>query len=94
MAWKPGESGNPNGRPKKENTLIDALLTELDKPYRESTKREAVVCKIIDLGLDGDVRALGKLFNIIQRDFEFSKNEEIEERIKRIESRLDDMGAK
>ena len=28
--WKPGQSGNPNGRPKKGQTLTDALRNHID----------------------------------------------------------------
>ena len=30
-AWKPGQSGNPKGRPKKDKCLTDCLQAELDK---------------------------------------------------------------
>lgn len=29
--WKPGQSGNPAGRPKKEMTLVSLIKDELDK---------------------------------------------------------------
>lgn len=30
--WKPGKSGNPNGRPKKELSLISIIKAELESP--------------------------------------------------------------
>lgn len=46
--WKPGQSGNPGGRPKR-NGQVRALL---------ETRRQELVQKAIDLALAGDVAAL------------------------------------
>jgi hypothetical protein len=32
-SWKPGESGNPNGAPKKENTFKAIIERELEKDF-------------------------------------------------------------
>jgi hypothetical protein len=52
--WKPGQSGNPGGRPKK--TLVDeALATLLDAD--ESAKATQIAEMLIQKAINGDVRA-------------------------------------
>lgn len=50
MAWEKGQSGNPAGRPKKGNTLTDALEAKLDK--------EMLAEKLLELVNDGDFQAI------------------------------------
>ena len=47
--WKPGQSGNPNGRPKKVANAVDKALT--------AKRLKAVAHAIITKAEDGDVRA-------------------------------------
>ena len=47
--WTPGQSGNPNGRPKKGETLTDILKARL--PKEEFIERE------IALAMEGDPAA-------------------------------------
>ena len=47
--WKPGQSGNPNGRPKKVATALDKALTK----KRALKLADAVITK----AEEGDVRA-------------------------------------
>jgi hypothetical protein len=37
--WKPGQSGNPGGRPKKK-PVTDYLIDQLDQPIPESMKSQ------------------------------------------------------
>ena len=53
-AWKPGRSGNPNGRPKKGATLADLLDQRLDKI--------AFVDAVIALALEGNSRCIQEIF--------------------------------
>lgn len=67
-SWKPGQSGNPRGRPRSGEALSDCLRRELEKPAPEkvngstSTCAEAVAAALVRLAIGGDVRAIGLLF--------------------------------
>jgi hypothetical protein len=52
--WRKGQSGNPNGRPKKGQTLADLIEARLDK--------EAFVDAIIALALEGNARCIAEIF--------------------------------
>lgn len=64
--FKPGSSGNPNGRPRKSKDLNRLIQTELDKtiPIKENgrerriSKREAVITQLINCAIKGDVKPL------------------------------------
>jgi Family of unknown function (DUF5681) len=69
--WKPGQSGNPKGRPKgvKNMTTLfhEALsksieITENGKP-RKASVREAIVLRITNLALKGDPKAISLIFS-------------------------------
>jgi len=50
-SWKPGQSGNPNGRPKKGEAVTDILRDTVDK--------QALVNKLVELAMEkGDFAAL------------------------------------
>jgi hypothetical protein len=56
--WKPGQSGNPAGRPKGPS-LLKELLKELDQlePGTKRKKVRAVAVTLIDRAIDGDMGA-------------------------------------
>jgi len=56
--WKPGQSGNPAGRPKKGETLTDILNERLDK--------EAFVNKVIELAQSGDRKAIELIWERVE----------------------------
>lgn len=62
MAWKPGQSGNPAGRPRRGHALSDALRVKLGETItvegRTMTKAERLAEVSISLGLEGDTKAL------------------------------------
>jgi len=55
--WKPGVSGNPNGRPKKGETLTDLLGEKLDK--------DKFVRRLISLAWKGDMTAIKYIYDRI-----------------------------
>jgi hypothetical protein len=64
--WKPGQSGNPKGRPKGSRSLATILKEELDKPISARVggrlislpRREAIAQKIVEQALKGDAKSL------------------------------------
>lgn len=54
--WKPGVSGNPNGRPPKGEALTDILNSKLDK--------EQIVDKMIEIAVEKeDLSAIKYIFD-------------------------------
>lgn len=51
--WKPGESGNPNGKPKGSRHKATQMAQEMI-----GAESEAVIRKVIEKALDGDVACL------------------------------------
>jgi hypothetical protein len=65
--WKPGQSGNPKGRPKKktvEESIRDILGEEVNGPDGEPIKKLEVLCRVvIDKAIrDRDIATIGLLF--------------------------------
>jgi hypothetical protein len=63
--FKPGASGNPAGRPKKQKGLIEQLNDELNSTVHitengrriEITKAEAIVKALVKSAIEGNLRA-------------------------------------
>lgn len=72
--FKPGQSGNPKGRPKACKNFSTVLVNELSERLtvkeggktRRLTKMEAVTKQLVAKALKGDARALGELFRQIK----------------------------
>jgi Family of unknown function (DUF5681) len=70
--FKPGQSGNPNGRPRGSKNLKTDLQEELAERIIVSvagmskpiTKQRALVKALMATALKGDVRAASKLFDL------------------------------
>jgi hypothetical protein len=64
--FKPGESGNPSGRPKKKKTLRDELIEELSSTIQvregarqiEITKGQAIMKALVKSGIDSNLRGI------------------------------------
>jgi hypothetical protein len=68
-AWKPGQSGNPNGRPKKELTMTDALKKKLyavKYGLKDKTNLDIIVDQIIRKAVAGDMWAIGMIYDRIE----------------------------
>jgi hypothetical protein len=60
--WKKGQSGNPNGRPKKDFALNEHIRTLANLEGNDKkTMLEAVVAKVYDEALDGNMTAVNFL---------------------------------
>lgn len=57
-SWKPGQSGNKKGGPKKEYSLTHILRSNLDK--------KALMEKLVELADKGDIRALQMIYERIE----------------------------
>jgi hypothetical protein len=47
--WRPGQSGNPNGRPKKAASLTTLLKEELERPVTDQNLLKALGAKVEDV---------------------------------------------
>lgn len=68
MQWKPGQSGNPNGRPKGQRLVsyeLDKLLQKKAVKIEGKliTRRRAIALMLIEKSLAGDLRATSLLMD-------------------------------
>ena len=71
--FKPGRSGNPSGRPKGSRNVRTEFNEVMNKkiPVRENgkarriTRQRAILLRIYDKGVQGDVRALTSIINMM-----------------------------
>jgi hypothetical protein len=68
QSWKPGQSGNPNGRPKKWSDIIEAELNKESLSRAKSgpgfkTIKEIITIKLLDMARHGNVRAIHELLD-------------------------------
>lgn len=64
--WKKGESGNPRGRPKKQDNLTSLLREEIDKmcpaDREKRTWKELIVRATLQLAMKGNATALKEVW--------------------------------
>jgi len=68
MPFSKGQSGNPQGRPKKGETLTDLLREKIEVPKtakEKLTRKERIIEQLITLAEGGDLAALKYLFDRI-----------------------------
>lgn len=73
--FKPGNSGNPKGRPKGSKNFITLLEKELDQPVivnengrkKKLSRRQAMAKRIVADALQGDRKAIFLLLDILRR---------------------------
>lgn len=71
--FRPGQSGNPAGRPRKERNLLKLIEIELDAEIsvtengegQRITKREALAKRMVNSALQGDAKAIGSLVRLL-----------------------------
>lgn len=67
--WLPGQSGNPRGRLKKEETLISLLKDELEKvPAKERrgrTNAQLISIKLTEMARGGSLKAIKEIYDRI-----------------------------
>ena len=71
--FKPGHSGNPAGRPKRQVSFSDALLTELatslpgKDPEQARSKLQALVKTLVDAAIGGNARSQSLVVGALAR---------------------------
>lgn len=71
--FKPGQSGNPNGRPRKERRLHTIIEAELDAEMQVTesgqavrlSKREVLAKTLVNNAIKGDHKALAALLKVL-----------------------------
>ena len=61
--WKPGQSGNPSGRPKGSINLTNRLRAAL--AARDGVRADKIIESLLDKAEEGDARHLIEVFNRI-----------------------------
>ena len=60
--WQPGESGNPNGRPKKGHSITETIKAMMDE--RPEIKK-ALAAKVLQMASEGDITAMKTIWNYL-----------------------------
>ena len=60
MPFRPGQSGNPGGRP-KQKAFTEALRTELARAGDDSQALRAIASKLIAMAVGGDLSAIREI---------------------------------
>lgn len=60
--WLPGQSGNPNGRPKKGHSITETIKAMMDE--RPEIKK-ALAAKVLQMASEGDITAMKTIWNYL-----------------------------
>jgi hypothetical protein len=85
--WKPGQSGNPKGRPRGAKNLVTLFHEALQQKLqieehgksRTITAREGIVRRLVNLALKGDIKATA---------FVLAKEAEITQQVRLVEETI------
>ncbi len=87
--FTPGNSGNAKGRPRKGFTFGDELDKALQKKHRGRIKRGLVLDKLVDLAIDGDVKAIRVICSLQFDRYQLELKTEIMDRIEALEAYIE-----
>ncbi len=60
--WKEGQSGNPNGRPKKGHSITETIRAMMDE---KPEIKKALGAKILQMAVEGDITAIKTIWNYL-----------------------------
>ncbi|MXO85987.1 hypothetical protein GRI38_08065 [Altererythrobacter aurantiacus] len=81
--FKPGQSGNPKGRPKKDRSFVKRIEAELDSEMQveengvtiKLSKREVLAKRMVNDSLKGDPRMLNALLKFLPAETTSAQDE-------------------
>jgi len=85
--FKPGQSGNPEGRPKGSrnlSTILKAMLEEevLDDSGVKKPFQDIIIAKLVKLARDGDLKAIQEIYDRVEGKSQSNIKVEVNEPIK------------
>lgn len=71
--FKPGQSGNPAGRPRKGDALADRIRAKLEEPNAAGvTRKDALIDTLFEMAAEKDMRAISKIMDYVQSDYQYA----------------------